>query len=149
MVLASCSAPECRRSICLNRPGKQRSPVDLFLPGHDPADPSRRDFLIRGCQGGSASLLSAGWIGLSRRFAHAFGFEEPHLSAGDFHLHPHYRAQLPLDAMLPKTQAGLDNFVTEKYKDQIALVLRDWSKNFLASSQDTRAVERVLASEFL
>jgi tetratricopeptide (TPR) repeat protein len=94
-------------------------------------------------------LLSAGGIGLAQPFAHAFGFEDPQLSAGDFHLHPHYRAQLPLDATLPKTQAGLDDFVTEKYHDQIALLLREWSKSLLGSSQDTRAVERVLASDFL
>ncbi|MBZ5571050.1 MAG: hypothetical protein LAO09_04125, partial [Acidobacteriia bacterium] len=44
-----------------------------------------------------------------------------------FHLHPHYRAQRPLDATLLKTRAGLDEFITEKYADQIAATLAEWS----------------------
>jgi hypothetical protein len=63
---------------------------------------------------------------------------------GDLHLHPHYRAQMPLDATLLKTQAGLDAFITEKYQDQIAAILAEWSSSLLQSPQDTRAVEKVL-----
>ena len=66
----------------------------------------------------------------------------------DFHLHPHYRAQLPIEATLLKTQAGLDDFVTEKYHDQIAAILSEWSAGFRASPQDVRAVEKILAPIF-
>ena len=77
-----------------------------------------------------------------------FRFAELVLAVRDFHLHPHYRAQVPLEATLLKTQAGLDDFVTEKYQDQIAAILAEWSAGFLASPQDVRAVERVLAPNF-
>jgi len=66
-----------------------------------------------------------------------------------FHLHPHYRSQRPLDATLLKTQAGLDEFVTERYADQIAAKLAEWSAGLLQSPQDVRAVEKVLTSDFV
>ncbi len=69
-------------------------------------------------------------------------------SEGEFHLHPHYRAQRPLDAVLPKTQAGLDDFIAEKYHDQIAAILAEWSSSLLQSPQDVHAVERVLTPDF-
>ena len=68
---------------------------------------------------------------------------------GEFHLHPRYRAQLPLEATLLKTQAGLDDFVTEKYADQIAAILGEWSAGLLRSPQEVKAVEKVLSSDFL
>jgi len=67
---------------------------------------------------------------------------------GELHLHPHYRAQMPLDATLLKTQAGLDAFVTEKYQDQIAALFAGWSSSLLQSPPDTRAVEKILTSDF-
>jgi tetratricopeptide (TPR) repeat protein/peroxiredoxin len=63
-------------------------------------------------------------------------------------LHPHYRAQMPLDATLLKTQAGLDAFVTEKYQDLIAEILAEWSSSLLQSPPDTRAVEKAFALDF-
>jgi tetratricopeptide (TPR) repeat protein/peroxiredoxin len=70
-------------------------------------------------------------------------------SDGEFHLRPHYRTQRPLDALLLKTQAGLDDFVTEKYHDQIAAILAEWSTSLLRSPQDVGALERILATDFL
>ena len=67
---------------------------------------------------------------------------------GELHLQPHYRAQGPLDSTLVKTEAGLDAFVTEKYHDQIAAILREWSASLLRSPQELRAVETVLAPDF-
>jgi len=69
-------------------------------------------------------------------------------SDGDFHLHPHYRAHTPLDSTLLKTQAGLDKFVTEKYHDQIAAILAEWSSGLLRSPQDVQGFEKALASDF-
>ncbi len=83
-------------------------------------------------------------------FPFAYASDSPNLpsSGSDFHLHPHYRAQLPLEATLLKTQAGLDDFVTEKYHDQIAAILSEWSAGFMGSPQDVRAVEKILAPDF-
>jgi tetratricopeptide (TPR) repeat protein len=60
----------------------------------------------------------------------------------EFHFHPHYRAPTPLDATLLKTKAGLDDFVTEKYHDQIAAILAKWRANLLGS------IETLLAPDF-
>jgi len=45
--------------------------------------------------------------------------------------------------------AGLDDFVTEKYHDQIAAILAEWSSSLRESPLDTRAIEKVLSSDFL
>ena len=88
-----------------------------------------------------------GFRGLAFPFAYASDSATPS-PGGDFHLHPKYRAQLPLEATLLKTRASLDDFVTEKYHDQIAAILAEWSAGFLESPQDVRAVERALAPDF-
>src|SRR5271166_1123051 len=98
-----------------------------------PAAPSnvdlrRRDFLIRSCQSASAALIPAG---LLSRYAID---SDASLSSSEFHLHPHYRMPRPLDALLLKTQAGLDDFVAEQYADQIAAILAQWSSGLLESS---------------
>jgi tetratricopeptide (TPR) repeat protein len=54
----------------------------------------------------------------------------------------------PVDALLLKTQAGLDDFVAEKYADQIAAILAQWSAGLLQSPQELRAVEKVLLPSF-
>ena len=115
---------------------------------HDPADSSRRDFLIRCCQGASAAFIPAGLRGLALPFAYASDSRNLPSSGSDFHLHPHYRAQLPLEATLLKTRAGLDDFVTEKYHDLIAAILSEWSAGFVGSPQDVRAIEKILAPNF-
>ncbi len=112
----------------------------------DLADFGRRDFLIRCCQGASAAFIPAGLRGLTFPFAYAA--DSPSPVTADFHLHPHYRAQLPLETTLLKTQAGLDEFITEKYQDQIAAILAEWSAALLQSPQDVRAVEKSLAPDF-
>ena len=87
-----------------------------------------------------------------RRFAFPpiYDFDSPTAfsSEGEFHLQPHYRAQRPIDATLLKTQAGLDDFVTEKYHDQIAAILGEWSASLLRSPQEAQAVEKVLTPDF-
>jgi tetratricopeptide (TPR) repeat protein len=65
-----------------------------------------------------------------------------------FHLQPHYRTGRPLDATLLKAQAGLDDFITEKYADQIATILAEWSAGLLQSPLKTQAIARVLAEDF-
>ena len=107
---------------------------------------TRRNFLIRCCQGAWVGLFPAGLRGLGFTSANAFDFQAP--SVPEFHLHPHYRAKLPLEATLLKTQAGLDVFITEKYADEIAAILAQWSAGLLQSPQDIQAVGQVLAPDF-
>jgi tetratricopeptide (TPR) repeat protein/peroxiredoxin len=105
---------------------------------------------VRCCQGASAALVPAGLRGLTFPLAYPFfGSRNSPSQEGQFHLHPHYRAQMPLDATLLKTQAGLDNFVTEKYQDQVASILAEWSSSLLESPLDMHTVEKVLTSDFL
>jgi tetratricopeptide (TPR) repeat protein/peroxiredoxin len=92
-------------------------------------------------------MVPARLRGLTFPFS-AFESENKLPPNGELHLHPHYRAQMPLDATLLKTQAGLDAFVTEKYQDQIAALFADWSSSLLQSPQDTKAVEKILTSDF-
>ncbi len=113
-----------------------------------PVDIRRRDFLIRCCQGASATLIPAGLRGLGWPSLYGFDSANPDLSDGKFHLHPHYRMPRPLDALLLKTQAGLDDFVTEEYADEVGAILAQWSSDLLQSSQDVRAIERVLLPNF-
>jgi len=136
------------RGIALSRAGKTRHLADLH--GVDPSgvDPSRRNFLIRCCQGASAALVPAtlSRFGFSSNLT--FDLSPAPVSEDTFHLQPHYRAQRDLDALLLKTQAGADEFITEKYQDQIAAILAEWSSTLLQSPQDVRAIEKVLAPDF-
>ena len=122
-------------------------PVGRDPSDRDLADPGRRDFLVRCCQGASAALVPGAWRGFALPFAYAPDSRNLSLP-GDFHLHPHYRGQLPIEATLLKTQAGLDDFITEKYQNQIAAMLADWRAGLLGPSQEMRAVEKILAPDF-
>jgi tetratricopeptide (TPR) repeat protein len=111
-------------------------------------DLRRRNFLIRCCQGVSAALVPARLRGLAFPFHSPFHSPDALPLSGELHVRPHYRAQMPLDATLLKTQAGLDAFVTEKYQDQVAAILAQWSSSLLQSPRETRAVEKAFTSDF-
>jgi Flp pilus assembly protein TadD/peroxiredoxin len=111
-------------------------------------DPGRRDFLIRCYQGGAAALIPAGLTGLGWPLLRAPDSTDKEQASGEFYLHPHYRTPRPLDALLLKTQAGLDDFVTEKYADEIAAILTRWSSSLLQSSSDVSGIEKTLAPDF-
>jgi tetratricopeptide (TPR) repeat protein/peroxiredoxin len=68
---------------------------------------------------------------------------------GGYRFHPHYSAQRPLDATLVKTQADLDDFVSEKYHDRIDTILREWRSSLLRSPQEVMAVGRSFGADFL
>jgi tetratricopeptide (TPR) repeat protein/peroxiredoxin len=120
--------------ITLNRAGKP----------HPRVDSRRRDFLVRFCQGAGAMLIPERLWG--NRFPERVTTRsEP---VGGFQLEPHYRTERPLDATLLKVQAGLDDFPTEKYADQIAAILAEWSAGLLQSPLETPAIARVLAGDF-
>jgi tetratricopeptide (TPR) repeat protein/peroxiredoxin len=102
---------------------------------NNPIDLRRREFLFRCGQGTAATFIPAGL----RRFGlSAALFDSPLEGSanGEFHLHPHYRMPLPLDPLLLKTQAGVDEFITEKYAIQIAAILAQWSEQWTASPFD-------------
>jgi tetratricopeptide (TPR) repeat protein/peroxiredoxin len=106
---------------------------------------TRRSFLVRCGQGASASLIPASL----RELAFAFDSRNTLTSESEFHLHPHYRAKLPLETALLKVQAGSDEFVTEKYVDEIAAILAEWSAGLLESPQHVQPIEEVLTVDFV
>ena len=106
----------------------------------------RRDFLVRCCQSASAALIPRRFRGLG--LLAALDSQLKRAPDGEFHLHPHYRMPMPLDAVLLQTQAGLDEFVTEKYADQISAILATWSSSLLRSPQDMTAFTTVLLPNF-
>ncbi len=121
--------------ITLSRAGKPRQSVDL----------RRRNFLIRFCQGAGATLIPSSLWGFPARALFDQGIAPP---AAEFHLQPHYRMQRPLDGALLKVQAGLDDFITEKYADQIAAIFAEWSESLLQSPGETQAIAKALSADF-
>lgn len=115
------------------------------LPG---IDRRRRDFLVRCCQGASLALIPSPLWGLALPHGSSADAQSPLGAKGELHLQPHYRVQRPLDATLLKARAAFDDFVTEKYADQISAVLGQWSSSLRKSTPDIRAIEEVLASDF-
>ncbi|MGC1450123.1 MAG: FG-GAP-like repeat-containing protein [Candidatus Sulfotelmatobacter sp.] len=75
-------------------------------------------------------------------------FRDTPASEPGFHLQPHYRTERPLDATLLKVQAARDDFITEKYADQVAAILAEWSASLLQSPRDVQTIARVLAVDF-
>lgn len=130
------------------------NPGDRYAVHRHPVDRSRRDFLLRSCQGMSAVLIPAGLRGLGWSSLYGFsGGAGASVSAGssttpNFHVHPHYRIARPLDALLLKADAGLDTFVTEQYAAAITTVLDRWSSSLLKSPQDLSSIGDVLQAEF-
>ncbi len=119
-------------------------------------DRSRRDFLIRFCQGASAAILPVGLRNFSfPNFAYPANGSPRAAVAGSsgtasaaYHFRPHYRSERPLDALLLKAKAGSDEFVNERYHDLIAVILAEWSTGLRSSAKATDAFEKALASDF-
>ena len=109
-----------------------------------PVNLRRRDFLIRSCQSALATLIPATFHGFGKPPLFSSNPIETTFSRDEFHLHPHYRMPRPLGALLLKTKAGLDEFVTEKYADEIAAILAQWSAGLLRSPHDIAAIEMAL-----
>ena len=125
----------------LSQAGKSRQSVESV-------DFCRREFLTRFCQGAGASLIPAGLWGLAFRDFVSFAPRPSPDASAQFHLQPHYRNERPLDATLLKVQAGLDSFITEKYADQIAAVLAEWSSGLVRSPHETQTIHKFLTADF-
>ena len=54
-----------------------------------------------------------------------------------------------MEAVLRKVSAGFDDFVTEKYQDQIEAIFKEWTSQLLQSPQDTAALGKVMSAGFL
>ena len=109
-------------------------------------DQGRRDFLIRCCQGASFALLPAAFNRIG--FTPFHYSSQPDAAPNELYLHPHYRSPRPIEALLLKTQAGLDEFIAEKYVDQIATILAQWTAGLLQSPHKIDAFEKVILPGF-
>jgi tetratricopeptide (TPR) repeat protein/peroxiredoxin len=126
---------ERSRSNCLSRLWKKARPIDL----------SRRKFL-QYCQAAPLVFLPAG---LHFPACLPFVADENSASPLTLQLHPEYRVKRGMDSILRKVPAGLDEFVTEKYQDEVEALLREWSSRLLQSTQDVAALRKVLTENFL
>jgi tetratricopeptide (TPR) repeat protein/peroxiredoxin len=63
-------------------------------------------------------------------------------------LHPQYRSQREIEDVLRKVRPGFDEFVTEKYAQQLAAAFRDWSSQLLESSINNTALANVMRENF-
>jgi len=69
-------------------------------------------------------------------------------AGAQFYLHPRYRGERPLDAMLGKVQTGSDGFISEKWADQIDAILAEWSAGLKRSPRDVQAIGNTLSENF-
>jgi len=122
--------------MCLSRSWKKRRPVEL----------SRRKFL-QYCQGAPFAFFPAG-IPFQSLF---FPFVPESKAAGPakLQLHPEYRVKRGMEAILRKVPAGFDDFITEKYQDEMENVFREWTSQLLKSPQETEALRKVMSTSFL
>jgi tetratricopeptide (TPR) repeat protein len=123
-----------RGSTRLRSSWKKRRPVNL----------SRREFL-QYCQGVPLAFLPAGA---------PFGYFDSFLSeqsspfSGEMQLHPEYRIKRDIENVLRRVPAGFDEFVTEKYQDQMEAIFREWGSQLLQSPQNISAMGRVMSASF-
>ena len=93
-------------------------------------------------------LLPAGLRALGLPPAYDSGCRNPPSLDGQFHLLPHYRTPDPLAGVFRQTEAGHDQFVSEKYHDQIAAILLQWSSSLLQNPRDLGAIGKALSGNF-
>jgi len=63
-------------------------------------------------------------------------------------VHPHYRTPDSLEPTLLQAETGHDRFVSEKYHDQIAAILAQWSSSLRQSPRGLEAIRQVLGANF-
>ncbi len=136
------------REIILNGAGKAPQFVDLHRSDSESVDRRRRKFLLNFCQGAAATLIPSRLWHLPLPALESQGSDGALAGHAGFQLHPHYRSERPLDAVLLKVQPGLDDFISEKYADQIAAILGEWTASLLRSPRETLAIGKVLATNF-
>ena len=78
-----------------------------------------------------------------------FGAETTNPTSTELQVHPEYRVKRGMEALLRKVPAGFDEFVTEKYQDEIEAFLREWSSQLLRSPEETEAIRKTMAANFV
>jgi tetratricopeptide (TPR) repeat protein len=68
---------------------------------------------------------------------------------GELQLHPEYRLKRGIEAMLRKLPAGFDEFPNEQVQDRIGAIFAEWGSQLLVSTQQTAALRKAMANEFL
>ncbi len=123
--------------------------IPLSRAGKPPefVDRGRRDFLLRFCQGAGATLIPTSLWGMALPNFGPVPTPQNDLPA-TFYLHPRYRSERPLDAAVLKVQPGLDEFISEKYADQVGAILASWSAALLHSAAGTAVIAQTLAHNF-
>ncbi|HEY7098633.1 MAG TPA: FG-GAP-like repeat-containing protein [Terriglobales bacterium] len=106
---------------------------------------TRREFLLRCCQGASAAFFPSG---ISPSWSSPFQASQTSFTESGFHLHPHYRAQLPIDATLLKVKTGSDDFISEKYAEEVAAVFDQWTTELKRSPTAFDSIKKALAPGF-
>jgi tetratricopeptide (TPR) repeat protein len=114
---------------------------------HPSVDLCRRDFLVRFCQGAGATLIPTNLWGIVFPEFSLSPAERP-TGEGGFQLHPQYRSNRPIDAILGQVETGHDDFITEKYSEQIATIFATWTASLLESTRGVDAFAKVLTADF-
>ena len=104
---------------------------------HSPVKLPRRDFLVE-CGRAAAVVVVPEFL----------PGQDAAATDVDFHVHPHYREQTPLEPVLHKRTAAFDDFPLETEHDHVAEILSQWSRDLLRSPQQIRAIQNVLAPDF-
>jgi tetratricopeptide (TPR) repeat protein/peroxiredoxin len=132
------SISDAPRTNTLNREGNPSQSVGI----------RRREFLVRFCEGAGVTLMPTSLWGLPFSSFSAFAPRVESNANLEFHLQPHYRSERPLDATMLKVKPGLDDFITEKYAEQIATILAGWSASMLQSPRQVQPIANLLAAQF-
>ncbi len=93
-------------------------------------------------------LLPAGLRAFALPPAYDSGCRNPRSLDGQFHLLPHYRTPGPLEDVFRQTEPGHDQFASEKYHDQIAAILAQWSSSLRKNPRDLAAIAKALSENF-
>jgi tetratricopeptide (TPR) repeat protein len=70
------------------------------------------------------------------------------LEQGQLYVHPQYRVQRGIEALLKKVDASLDDYPSEKYQDGADSILQEWTKELLELPQSTAVFERIMGHGF-
>src|SRR5208283_731100 len=108
----------------------------------------RRNFLARCWQGLSATAISTAFPPAAFSFSRPLNSQIAISQDGQYHLHPHFQAQTPLDDALLKATARLESFGAETHCNRITAILADWSAGLRHSPQNVDAIGKVLAPTF-
>src|SRR5580765_5760846 len=126
----------------LSREGKKDPQQRLLSPPS-----SRREFLARCGQTAASAFIPSHWLCsiVPPNFPQQAGVNP----ASNFHLHPHYRAKLPLESLLLKVEPGHDKFVLEKFAAQIEALLANWTAGLRSKARHIESIQAALVPSFL